>query len=151
MESKPPINPYASPATDAAAFEAKAVVSDAEAIRREHIKHEAAVKSIGWLYLLGAVITIPTGVLMLVLALAAVVEGTHAEDAAVNAPVGVFYLGLGALSAALFRGFRRLRPWVRIPATVLSVLGLLSVPIGTIINSYILYLLHSKKGRMVFS
>jgi hypothetical protein len=34
---------------------------------------------------------------------------------------------------------------------VLSEVGLLGFPIGTLINGYILYLLLSKKGRKVFS
>lgn len=40
---------------------------------------------------------------------------------------------------------------VRTAAIVLSVLGLLAIPIGTIISAYFLYLLASKKGEFVFS
>jgi hypothetical protein len=46
---------------------------------------------------------------------------------------------------------RRLKPWARIGSGILSGIGLLGFPIGTIINGYILYLLFSKKGSMVFS
>ena len=40
---------------------------------------------------------------------------------------------------------------MKIPVTILSGLGLLSIPIGTLINGYILYLMYSQKGKVVFS
>ena len=46
---------------------------------------------------------------------------------------------------------RALRPGGRILGCVLSGLGLLGFPIGTVINAYILYLFLSKKGRTIFS
>jgi succinate dehydrogenase/fumarate reductase cytochrome b subunit len=49
------------------------------------------------------------------------------------------------------RWLRALNPKARIPATLLSVLGLFGFPVGTLIGLYVLYLLHSKKGVMVFS
>src|SRR4030095_8127226 len=48
-------------------------------------------------------------------------------------------------------GLRRLRRWARIPTGILSGIGLLGFPIGTIINGYILYLIFSQKGKVVFS
>jgi hypothetical protein len=44
-----------------------------------------------------------------------------------------------------------LQPWVRIPATIVSVLGLAGVPLGTLISLYALWLIHSRKGRLVLS
>lgn len=52
---------------------------------------------------------------------------------------------------ALSFGFKKLSPWARIAGTVLSSLGLLAFPVGTLINVYILYLLLCEKGKMVFS
>ena len=46
---------------------------------------------------------------------------------------------------------RALKSWGRIVGCILSGLGLLNFPVGTLINAYILYLFLSKKGRMVFS
>ena len=48
-------------------------------------------------------------------------------------------------------GLRQLNAKVRIPTTVLAGLMMLSPPVGTGIGAYILYLLHSQKGRTVFS
>ena len=58
-------------------------------------------------------------------------------------------MGVGLIFVG--RGFRRLKRWVRIPATILSGLGLLGFPLGTLINGYILYLVWSQKGKMVLS
>jgi hypothetical protein len=44
-----------------------------------------------------------------------------------------------------------LRKWARIPTGILSGLGLLGFPLGTLINGYILYLIFSQKGKTVFS
>ena len=59
------------------------------------------------------------------------------------------YVVLGLLFGVLGYGFRRLRPWVRIPATLVAVPGLFAIPLGTLIQAYILYLMFSAKGRVV--
>jgi hypothetical protein len=48
-------------------------------------------------------------------------------------------------------GLRRLKRWARIPVGILSGIGLIGFPLGTIINAYILYLVFGKKGVTVFS
>lgn len=76
---------------------------------------------------------------------------------------GVFETGVAAILPALLllvfglaqwwvgSGLRALRPKVRIPAGIISGIGLLAFPIGTVINGYVLYLLFSQKGTTVFS
>ena len=148
----PNLNPYASPLSDAKAFDPPPVKSNAETIRREHIAHETSVKAVGLLYLLSAILLIPMGVLSSLYGFRVALEGgADATGATLVGGVGFFYMGFGALSAAMWRGFRNLQPWIKIPATVLGALGLLSIPIGTIINGYILYLMHCEKGKTVFS
>ena len=137
------LNPYATP---------KAVVADdgagseAEAVRKEHITHEASVKAVGILFILGGLLTlIGAGVGLLA------PGATAGEDSAVLVAAG---LAIGALSIAYLAcgwGLRTLKPWARMPAAVLAVIGLLGFPIGTLINAYILWLLLSRKGRMVLS
>jgi hypothetical protein len=48
-------------------------------------------------------------------------------------------------------GVRGLKSWARIPAGILSSIGLLYLGLGTIVNAYILYLLFCQKGKTVFS
>lgn len=58
---------------------------------------------------------------------------------------------ISVLYVFIARGLWQLRPWARIVATVLSAIGLIGFPLGTIISAYFLYLLQSKKAAMVFS
>jgi hypothetical protein len=135
------LNPYLAP---------KANVDDASAsaefenIRREHLSQEASIKSIGLLHYLSSVF----------LGLGAVAAMVGQVSGTVDtAATGILML-LAALAVGLFvvgRGLRRLQPWVRIPATIVSVLGLAGVPLGTLISLYALWLIHSRKGRLVLS
>ena len=120
--------------------------ADAERIRREHIKHEANVKSVGFLYYLAAVMT-------LLLAAGPFMVSFVLEDGLVTFAtiLGAIYGALAVAFLILGRGLHKLDRRVRLPVGILSGLGLLSVPIGTLINGYILYLVFCPKGKMVFS
>lgn len=132
------VNPYAAPA---ARVDDVPADSAADATRRAHIGHESSIKAVGFLYYLG-------GILMTIGGLAAVVGATRAEPGAFLM-LFVLAIGIGQLAAGW--GVRSLKRWGRIVGIVLSLLGLLAFPIGTIINAYVLYLFVSKKGRTVFS
>jgi hypothetical protein len=131
-------NPYAAPAA-----RVEDVDSEAERIRREHINHESAIKSVGILYYLG-------GVLVTIGALASLVGAAKEPGgAAVFIMLLLVAVGVGQLFAGW--GVRALKPWGRIVGCVISGLGMLGFPIGTLINAYILYLFLSKKGGTIFS
>jgi hypothetical protein len=49
-----------------------------------------------------------------------------------------FYLVLGLAAILVGSGLRQLRRWTVIPVGLLSGIGLLGFPIGTLINGYIL-------------
>jgi hypothetical protein len=132
-------NPYAPPR--AHVDDAAQSNSEAEEIRQEHIKHETSVRSIGILYYL-------SGGAMVALAIALIAG--PARTGTLSAGIGVIYLGIGVLMLFVARGVRKLRPWARTTTTVLAIIGLLGFPVGTLINGYILYLLHSKKGKRIF-
>lgn len=133
-------NPYASPQVSQIREEA----TDDESVRRAHLSHEASVKSIGSLYLISA------GLLLIALPLVIVNATAPLGSLEVLVPVSIFG-AFFALSAALAYGLIRLRPWARWSAVALGILGLLSFPVGTLINAYVLYLLFSKKSGVVFS
>ena len=116
-----------------------AATNAVEDIRKEHIKHEASVTSIGILYYLG-------GAAMTVMGIFGMFAG-GAEAILTSA----FLLALGIGQFWVGTGLRRLKKWARIPTGILSGIGLLAFPIGTLINAYILYLIFSQKGKMVFS
>ncbi len=129
------------------------VVSDAESIRKAHIKHEASVQSIGTLYLLG-------GSLGLLLAIGYAIGVGVALTASTPTPATVF-IGLTIMSLLVgslailqlvaARGLWKLQQWARIVAIALSAIGLIGFPLGTLICGYFLYLLLSAKANVIFS
>lgn len=114
----------------------------AEAVRQTYLKHEASIQSVGILYYLGAVMSPLAGIAGLVSTEQPGLERT--AICAVLLVLGVIYFKVG-------RWLRVLDPKAKTPTTLLSVLGLFAFPIGTLINAYILSLIHSEKGKMVFS
>ena len=139
-------NPYQTPTANVDPA-ATGDVAGAEAIRKEHINHEASLRSIGLLYYLGGVVTV-LGAFAMTFALFA---PAGEAEAGFSIGLGFLLLILGALQLWVGRGFRILRSNIKIPATLLSILGLLNFPVGTMINGYILYLIYSAKGTMILS
>jgi hypothetical protein len=140
-------NPYASPTAELTApLTSDPPDNDAEAIRRKYLSHEASVQSVGWLYWIGSVV-------MFILTFTVVFGFTRlgSRDLSFRWIMGAIYFGFATLTLWLGYGFRKLDRRVRIPAGVLSALGLINFPFGTLINGYILYLIFSAKGSMVFS
>ena len=133
-------NPYSAP-TAAVEDVTPGVDAYAEATRREHIDHEASIQSIGLLYYFGG----------FSLAVAALVSLFGALDGLVRLGMLALLAVLAVLMFAMGRGLRALKPGIRIPAIVFAAIGLLGFPVGTLINAYVLYLLLSKKGRMILS
>ncbi len=121
---------------------------EVESYRRTYLKHEASCQSIGTLYLLGAILFAPAGLLMVV---GSIANGLDQGENAILLVIGVVYFVLGSVQGTVGIGLRRLREWARIGGIVFSTLGLLAIPIGTLISAYFLYLLLSDKGRIVFS
>ncbi len=117
--------------------------SDAEDIRNEHIKHEASVKSVGVLYFIGAFLMVLLGGMILM--------APSGPTGVETVLAGVIIICAAALHFALGMALRRLKRWAQIVAGIFSGVGLLGFPLGTIINGFILYLLFSKKGKVVFS
>ena len=155
-------NPYAAPPIDADLAMANAQwgldPTQDELIRRDHLSHEASVRSVGTLYYLGAFFLGFAAISMAAFLFLPVLLSQPRQDADfVAAPllVRVILPGIyGFLTVLMFftaHGLRRLQPWSRISAGILSTIGLLGFPIGTLINGCILYLLFSRKGNVVFS
>ena len=136
------VNPYAAP--KARVDDVSGASPDAEAIRREHITHETSVRSIGTLYYIG-------GFILLGIAASFFFGRTTEVGGALLTVIEIFYVVLGALSIVVGRGIRQLKPWARVTTIVLSIVGLIGFPVGTLINGCILYLLFAAKGRRIFA
>lgn len=137
------INPYEAPSADLhLGFGDPKLASSAVALRSEYLRHEGAVRSIGTLYFLSSaffVLMIPSGLMI-------TAEATT---------LGLGIIAACGLFAALFIwmgiSIRRLDARVRLAVGILSGIGLLNLPIGTLINGYILLLVFGEKGKVVFS
>lgn len=139
------INPYAPPQADLS----NPQLSPGEdvSIRQAHIKTEATVKSVGTLYYLGCFVLIVSGVATLL------TNPPVAPDAGIggNVILSAVLIVIGLLQGVLAYGLRRLRSWSRWPTVVLSFIGLLAFPMGTLISALILSNTLGAKARMVFS
>jgi hypothetical protein len=138
-------SPYAPPRAEVADHH-EVSADDVVRLREAHIRHEIQLKSVGTLYYLGGALALVAGLLTIPIYLR--------TASAFGEMMGLFaliYAGAGALSLVLGYGFRRLMPWVRIPGAILSGMGLLAIPIGTIVNAWILYLMFCEKGRTVLA
>ncbi len=133
------LNPYAPPQSPTLAPPLPAL-PDAEAVRREHIHTEATIKSVGTLYYLGAFLMILVGL------------STQAASQDISAMTTMaIFVTLGAAQLVTGYGLRRLRGWARIPTLILSGIGLLAFPIGTLINAYIMVKVLGRQGRFVMT
>lgn len=138
------LNPYAPPR--AKVEDVVAPTGEAHAIRTEHIKREAEIRSIGSLYYIGG-----AGLCLAAFGLMSSYGTPVRNPRAAFAPLLLVICLIGA-GASFFVGaaLRKFRPWARIVGIVFAALGLLGFPLGTMINVYILYLLLSEKGRRIF-
>ncbi|UXI68018.1 hypothetical protein [Tahibacter amnicola] len=135
------------PPQSAVADHAHIDVAHAEALRREYLATEFELRSAGNLFLLAGIVC---GLSFVALVVAIFAEGRQLR------PVPAIYLAtlctlfvVAAFTVGI--GLRRLRPWVRVPGTILSIIGLLGLPLGTVINAIILYRLHNRRGRVVLA
>ncbi len=138
----PETNPFAAPQVEDVVQ--RAAPTEAEAVRRAHINHEASVQGIGSIWMLTAVIL---GLISLFVTLRLLQQPW---DLSVLAFV-VLSWGLTGLIGWLGWSLRRLRAQARVPALVMAALALLALPIGTLMGIYMLYILGPDKGHFVLS
>lgn len=144
-----PTNPYAAPATPLLA-PASGPRAEAERIRHEHLKHEASLRSIGLLYYLNGGLLLLGAMALVTVVLLAPPESSELDSTFVIG-LSAFYVALGVGVGFVGRGLRALKAWTKLPVGLLSAVGLLGFPLGTLISLYILYLVFSAKGRTVLS
>ena len=124
-----------------------------EAVRMQYLKHESALRSVGYLYYL-ALCAIPVGI---VAAVMTAPSGSSGGGGALVILV-LFMLVVGLPIFLLARGIRNLSRWACIIAGVFAVLGVLgglinpkNGALGTVLNAYIAWLVFSGKGMFVTS
>ena len=65
--------------------------------------------------------------------------------------LGLVFLAISIVQLLGGRAMQTLNPRGKVLAIIISAIGLLGFPCGTLISAYLLYLLLSAKGEMVFS
>lgn len=159
MSQAPPANPYAPPQATIGSLPGAVEADEAERIRRELLSHETSLRTVGTLHWISGVLALFAALLIVaVFGIALLTEGVEeafGDEGDVTVVVGLglvlLYCALGLLTAWIGRGLRRLDPRVKGAAIVLSAIGLLGFPLGTLISLYILYLLLSQKGSRILS
>lgn len=144
-------NPYQ--ATAQTSFQTTTADSADEAIRRQHLSHEAGIRSFGILFGIGAVLYLFLGIVTLIFGVVMLFSPQRGAGAAaiVTLILPIIYVPLGLVQGFVAIGLRKLNNVGRIGGTVFGAIGLLGIPIGTLISAYLLYLLWSAKANMVFS
>ncbi|MDA7915069.1 hypothetical protein N9B98_02255, partial [bacterium] len=122
-----------------------------ENIRRSHLNHEASIRSFGFIYYLGGGLLLLMGCGWIGFGLMPTnVQQPNASFAATTVMAGLWVV-IGLLQIFVARGMRTLNPIGRIGGSLFGLIGLLFIPVGTLISVYLLYLLLSAKGRFIFS
>jgi hypothetical protein len=153
-------NPYAPSGSSYsdASLDANFDLSQAELIRKSHLNHEANIQSFGCLYTLGGILGILGAIFYIGLGIF-IMAGGENPQAGVNPMaagimttlIGVVFLAIAVAQLFAGRSMQTLNPSGKILAIIISAIGLLGFPCGTLISGYLLYLLVSAKGEMVFS
>lgn len=139
-------NPYQTPTVSEVAAPAEPL-SEAAQIRQKHLRHEASLKGMGTLFFLGGVF----GVLIAVSVVVDLFSGGGGQPQGPEFLLILLFMGLIPVQFFTWWGLRKLRPWSKIPAGIMSGLGLMALGLGTILSIYFLYLLFCAKGRFVLS
>jgi hypothetical protein len=171
----PELDPYAPPSEaigEGATLEGSEDLVRAEAIRRRHLNHEASVKSIGHLHYLGVILFIfgAAGVLVQRYRMGPPEAGPEAVPLVFLIVYFAVVISLNLVMGVGLTGLKTWARWVEVVLTILSLLycilaavvfalhgGPAAIGVGpplffmAIFGIYILYLLLSKKGSMVFS
>jgi len=153
-------NPYApsgSSYSDASLY-AHFDLSQSELIRKSHLSHEANIQSFGCLYTLGGIMGILGAIFYIGLGIFIMAGGGNPQAGVnpmaagiITALIGLVVLAIGVAQLFAGRSMQTLNPSGKILAIIISAIGLLGFPCGTLISGYLLYLLLSAKGEMVFS
>ncbi len=138
-------SPYAPPKA-IVIDDAKGYQTEFERVRREHLTTEAQLKSLGTLYCLGGTVMAVAGPLMIV-----GVGARSANELASMLRIGIATVIIAALCIWLGYGYRNVKPWVKIPGTIVAAIGLINIPIGTVLGIAILYWMYSAQGQTVLS
>ena len=105
-QNDPPINPYAAPESplEAAPVSLDANLAEIEATRRKYLNHEASVKSVGSLHILGGIFTVFAVIMVLADPITRAQQGMG---------FAIFLTFLMMINLGIGFGLTKLQPWAR--------------------------------------
>lgn len=144
-------NPYESPTTQSFDDGFSADPDDFEQMRRYHLSHEASIRSFGSLYWFGGGVMVFLGGAVIVRSLMGTLNQRQIGLPFEMIMTSTVYIGVGLLQIAVGRGLRKLTPNGKKGGIIFGMIGLIGFPVGTLLGGYLLYLLLSAKGKVIFS
>lgn len=109
---------------------------------------------LGWLFIVGHALLLLVGAFVFSLLTGIGVATGEAEAAGVlgivGTSVGLLLVALGLPGVLAGYGLLRHRPWARVLAIVVGVLGLVNIPVGTAIGIYALLVLTQEAAQPYF-
>lgn len=170
-DEEPDANPFAAPRAEVR--RGRQFDDEDEYIRRQYLNHEASLKSVGYLYVLGAALLL-FSMFLPIKEMLGKAPGVNPDKQVVLTAVvlGFVYLGVALLNLALAYGLIRLQNWARWTTFGLTIFNLVlivgirifvtattgkpGIPLPVlvivlIIQGYIIYLTVSPKAEVVCS
>ncbi|OUW85160.1 MAG: hypothetical protein CBD74_03645 [Saprospirales bacterium TMED214] len=144
-------NPYGPPTNQSFEQGFATNTTDFEQLRQYHLKHEASIRSFGLLYWLGGGFGLFSGVLAIIFAIVGVSDQQQIGFPFEAVIFGVVYLVIALIQIAVGTGLRKFTPIGKFGGIIFGMMGLLAIPLGTLLSGYMLYLLLSAKGKYIFS
>lgn len=130
------LNPYAPPEANLAHE------TEAERIRKAHLATETNIRTSGGVYLFVGFLVGIAGLIRMV---------TLQPETLMDWGIAFLQFFLGVAFALTGYWLRQFSASTRVSATLLSILSLALIPLGTIVGIYTLYNIHSKRGKLIFT
>jgi hypothetical protein len=127
-------------------------VTGARAVRERHINTEVSIQQIGRLYWIGGLATIGVAIVTTLVEITSVFDSVSPDSHELAVVVIAVMIGMfGWLHVLVGRRLQDLDRRVRVLASVLALLQLTIIPLGTVVGLLLLILLWSPQGRYVFT
>ena len=145
----------AGPMTPPVGTASTSATGSADEMRQLYFPHEQQVRSVGMFFrIMGGFQLLFAAIILLAGTLASFAGegfGAHLVQFVAIAIESAIVIIIGGVSFWAGNLLRKLDHKAFIPVIVVAAIGLLGIPVGTLINGFILYLLLCEKGRFVLS
>ena len=148
-----PVNPYAASASTLtpSIYSSETAIGDVVQFRQNHLSHESAIKGFALLYAISSGFSILVALAIVCIGALALTTGASSAVAVIAIVYSIAYFFAGGLAGLVSHGLYRLSDVGKIGGAIFAALSLCALPFGTALGAYLLYLIFSSKGNIVFS